>query len=108
MLTNLSKIHELHVIGRTSTLQYRDTVKTLQQIGEELNVRYLLEGSVRRARNRVLVTVQLIDAQNEGHLWAETYSRELTDIFTIQAEIAKAIAGKLQAVISPEEIEKSE
>ena len=71
-------------------------------------MRYLLEGSVRRARNRVLVTVQLIDAQNEGHLWAENYSRELTDIFAIQAEIAKAIAGQLQAVISPEEIEKIE
>ena len=108
VLTNLSKIHELHVIGRTSTLQYRDTVKTLQQIGEELDVRYLLEGSVRRARNRVLVTVQLIDAQTEGHLWAENYSRELTDIFAIQAEIALAIAGKLHAVISPEEIEKIE
>jgi TolB-like protein len=108
VLTNLSKIQELHVIGRTSTLQYRDTVKTLQQIGGELNVRYLLEGSVRRARNRVLVTVQLIDAQNEGHLWAENYSRELTDIFAIQADIAKAIAGQLHAVISPEEIEKIE
>ena len=105
VLTNLSKIHALHVIGRTSTLQYRDTIKTLQQIGEELNVRYLLEGSVRRARNRVLVTVQLIDAQDEGHLWAENYSRELDDIFAIQAEIAKAIAAQLQAVLTPEEIE---
>jgi TolB-like protein len=108
ILTNLSKIKELHVIGRTSTLQYRDTVKTLQQIGEELNVRYLLEGSVRRARNRVLVTVQLIDAQSEGHLWAENYSCELDDIFAIQADIAKAIAGQLQAVLTPEEIEKIE
>ncbi|MDA0348073.1 MAG: hypothetical protein O3C43_10040 [Verrucomicrobia bacterium] len=104
VLTNLSKIKELHVIGRTSTLQYRDTVKTLQQIGEELNVRYLLEGSVRRARDRVLVTVQLIDARTEGHIWAENYSRELDDIFAIQASIAKDVAGRLQAVISPEEI----
>ncbi|MDA0345990.1 MAG: tetratricopeptide repeat protein [Verrucomicrobia bacterium] len=108
VLTNLSRIKDLLVIGRTSTLQYRDTVKTLQQIGEELGVRYLVEGSVRRARNHVLVTVQLIDAQTEGHLWAENYSRELDDIFAIQAEVAKAIAGQLKAVLSPEEIEKIE
>jgi TolB-like protein len=108
ILTNLSKIRELLVIGRTSTLQYRDTVKTLQQIGEELKVHYLLEGSVRRAGNQVLVTVQLIDSQTGGHLWAENYNRALDDIFAIQAAIAKDIAGQLQAAISPEEIERIE
>ncbi|MDA0348070.1 MAG: hypothetical protein O3C43_10025 [Verrucomicrobia bacterium] len=105
VLTNLSRIKELLVIGRTSTLQYRDTVKTLQQIGEELGVRYLVEGSVRRANDQVLVTVQLIDSQTGGHLWAESYNRKLDDIFAIQAAIAKEIAGKLRTILSPEEIE---
>lgn len=108
VLTNLSKIKELLVIGRTSTLQYRDTVKTLQQIGEELGVRYLVEGSVRRAREQVLVTVQLIDTHTGGHLWAENYHRKLDDIFAIQADMAKDIAGQLHAAISPEEIERIE
>jgi TolB-like protein len=105
VLTNLSRIKELLVIGRTSTLQYRDTVKTLQQIGEELGVRHLVEGSVRRAGDQVLVTVQLIDSQTGGHLWAESYNRKLDDIFAIQAAIAKEIAGKLRTILSPEEIE---
>lgn len=105
ILTNLTKVQELLVIGRTSTLQYRDTTKTLQAIGEELGVRYLVEGSVRRASNQVLVTVQLIDSQSGGHLWAENYNRPLDDIFAIQAEVAKAIAGQLHAVISPKALE---
>ena len=106
ILTNLARIRELLVIGRTSTLQYRDTVKTLQQIGEELNVRYLVEGSVRRANNQVKVTVQLIDTQTGGHLWAQDYSRPLDDIFAIQAAVAKDIAVELKAVISPVEVAK--
>jgi len=89
ILTNLSKIRDLFVIGRTSTLQYRDTEKTLQQIGSELGVRYLLEGSVRRAGNQVKITVQLIDSQSGGHVWAEDYNRNLDDIFAIQAEPAQ-------------------
>jgi TolB-like protein len=108
VLTNLSQIKELMVIGRTSTLQYRDTVKTLQQIGDELNVRYLVEGSVRRAGNQVRITVQLTDSETGGHLWAETYNRQLDDIFAIQAAIAKEIASELRAVISPVEIARIE
>ena len=103
ILTHLSKIQGLSVIGRTSTRQYRDTVKLLDQIGEELDVRYLIEGSVRRAGDQVRVTVQLIDAHSQEHLWAENYDRPLGDIFAIQSEVAKTIASKLQTVISPEE-----
>ena len=108
ILTNLSKIKDLLVISRSSTLQYRNPERNLKEIGEALGVRYLVEGSVRRAGNRVLVTTQLIDTQTDGHLWAENYNRELTDIFAIQAEVAKKIAGKLHAVISPTELEKIE
>ncbi|MDA1066827.1 MAG: hypothetical protein O3C43_10015 [Verrucomicrobia bacterium] len=106
ILSNLSKVRELFVISRTSTLQYRNTVKTMKEIGAELGVRYLVEGSVRKAGDQVLVTVQLIDSQNDQHLWAENYDRKLDDIFAIQAAVAKDIAGQLQAVLSPEEIEK--
>lgn len=108
ILGNLSKINELSVTGRTSTLQYRKTVKTFQQIGEELGVRYLMEGSVRRAGKRVLVDVRLIDAQKERLIWSEKYNRRLDDIFEIQAEVAKEIAGKLQAILSTEEIARIE
>ncbi len=106
ILTNLSKIKELLVISRSSTLQYRNPERNLKQIGEELGVRYLVEGSVRRVATQVLVTAQLIDTQTDGHIWAESYNRELDDIFAIQAEVAKQIAGQLKAALSPEEIEK--
>ena len=105
VLTNLSKIGELLVIGRTSTLQYRDSVKTLRQIGQELDVRYLVEGSVFRAGNDVRVTVQLIDSMTEGHLWADRYDRNLDNTLGIMSEIAKDIASELHAAISPEEIQ---
>lgn len=108
ILTNLSKIEELIVISRSSTLQYRERTQNLKQIGAELDVRYVVEGSVRRAANRVLVTVQLIEIETDAHLWAENFNRPLDDIFAIQAEVAKTIAGELQAVISPETIAKIE
>ena len=108
ILTNLAKIHDLLVIGRTSTLRYRDTTKSLRDIGQELNVRYLLEGSVQRASNQVRVTVQLIETNTEGHLWAESYTRELDDFFSIISSISKEIAGQLHTVLSPEEISEIE
>ncbi len=107
ILTNLSKIRELGiVISRSSTLKYKDPDRNLRQVGEELGVRYIVEGSVRRTANQVRVTVQLIDAQTDDHLWAENYDRSLDNIFEIQSEIAKRIADKLQAVISPQENEQ--
>ena len=108
ILTNLSKIKDLLVISRSSTLQYRNPDRNLKQVGEELGVRYLVEGSVRRAGNQVLVTAQLIDTHTDGHLWAGNYNRSLDDIFAIQAAIAKEIAEQLKAVLSPDEIEKIE
>ena len=103
ILTNLSNIHELRVVSRTSVMGYRGTTKTLPQIAQELGVAYILEGSVRRAGDKVRVTSQLIRAATDEHIWAKSYDRDLTDIFAIQSEVAQAIATALQAVISPQE-----
>jgi adenylate cyclase len=103
LLTSLANIGDLQVISRTSVMQYRDSTKPIRQIGAELGVAYVLEGSVQRAGNRVLVTGQLINARTDEHVWAKSYDRELTDIFAIQAELSKAIAVGLQAVLSPQE-----
>lgn len=103
ILSQLSRIRELHVTSRTSVKQYRDTKKTVKQIGEELGVAYILEGSVQRAGNKVSVTGQLIRTGTDGHLWAQNYVRDLTDIFALQADLAKAIASELNATISPQE-----
>jgi TolB-like protein/Tfp pilus assembly protein PilF len=110
ILTTLANIGDMQVISRTSVMRYRETDKTIPEIGEELGVSYILEGSVQRAGNRVRVTGQLINAQTDEHLWAKNYDRDLTDIFEIQAEISKEIAQSLQAILTPEEaaeIEKS-
>ena len=102
LLTNLAVVAELKVISRTSVLQYRGTTKTMRQIGQELGVAYLLEGSVRRAGSKVRVTGQLIDTRNDEHVWAKSYDRDLTDIFAIQSAIAQEIATALSAAISPQ------
>ena len=102
VLTSLSFIRDLHVVSRTSVMQYRGTTKPIKQIGQELGVAYVLEGSVRREGNKVRVTGQLIDARTDEHVWANAYDREVTDIFAIQGELAEAIASALQSVISPE------
>ncbi|MEO7723745.1 MAG: hypothetical protein ABIU29_03520 [Chthoniobacterales bacterium] len=104
ILTNLAKIADLKVISRSSVMHYKRGVeRNLRQIGEELNVAHLLEGNVQRAPNRIRVNAQLIDARNNAHLWGQTYDRELSDIFAIQSEIAKAIAEQLHARLSPTE-----
>ena len=103
ILTNLANIAELKVISRTSMLQYRDTVKTVRQIGQELGVAYVLEGSVRRTGNKVRVTGQLIRTATDEHLWAKNYDRDLTDIFAIQTEVAHTIVSSLNAVLTPQE-----
>jgi TolB-like protein/class 3 adenylate cyclase/Flp pilus assembly protein TadD len=104
ILTNLAKIADLKVISRTSVMQYKTEVaRNLRKIGEELGVAHVVEGSVQRAGNKVRVNAQLIDARNDAHLWAQTYDRDLADVFAIQSEIAKAIADQLQAKISPGE-----
>ncbi len=102
LLTTLALVPELKVISRTSVMQYRATTKTIKQIGQELGVSYVLEGSVRRAGNKVRVTGQLINAQTDEHVWAKYYDRDLTDIFGIQSALAQEIADSLSAAISPE------
>ena len=109
ILTQLSKIGALTVIARTSVEQFRDTTLPVKVIAEQLGVGTILEGGVQRAGDRVRINVQLIDAASEGHLWAETYDRELTaaNIFTIQSEVAAAIAAALKATLSPAEEARS-
>src|SRR5919204_1001180 len=104
ILTDLSKIADLKVISRSSVMQYKSGVpRNLREIGQQLGVAHLLEGSVQRAANRVRVNAQLIDARDDAHLWAQTYDRDLSDVFAIQSEIAKTIADQLQAKLSPNE-----
>jgi TolB-like protein/Flp pilus assembly protein TadD len=104
ILTNLSKIGDLKVISRLSVMSYRgDGARNAREIGKALGVGALLEGSVRRAGNRVRVSVQLINANDDEHIWAEDYDRELTDVFAIQTDLAQKIASTLQAKLSPNE-----
>ena len=102
VLNDLAKIADLKVISRTSVMQYKSGGKrNLRQIANELGVAHVVEGSVQRAANRIRVSAQLIDTKTDTHLWAESYDRPLDDVFAIQSEIAKAIAGQLQAKLSP-------
>jgi len=104
ILTNLAQIADLKVISRTSVMQYKSGApRNLREIGQQLGVAHVVEGSVQRAANKVRVIAQLIDARNGAHLWAQTYDRDLADVFAIQSEIAKAIADQLQAKLSPNE-----
>ena len=101
LLTNLALVSELKVVSRTTVMQYRGSSKSMKQIGEELGVAYILEGSVRRSGNKVRVTGQLINARTDEHVWAKSYDRDLTDVFAIQASLSQEIAGALQAAITP-------
>src|SRR6202011_2302303 len=102
ILTNLSKIGDLKVISRTSVMSYRGSgTRNARDIGKALDVATLVEGSVRRIGNRVRVNVQLINASNDEHIWAEDYDRELTDVFAIQTDLAQKIVYTLQAKLSP-------
>jgi TolB-like protein/Tfp pilus assembly protein PilF len=103
ILTNLSKIGDLKVISRTSVMPYRGKDKNVKDIGKALGVSAILEGSVRKAGNRVRVNVQLINAENDEHVWSEVYDRDLTDVFAIQTDLAKKIADELHAKLSPSE-----
>ncbi len=104
VLTALSKVADLKVISRTSVMQYKTgQPRNLREIAQQLGVTHVLEGSVQRARNKVRVNAQLINAHTDAHEWAENYDRPIDDVFAIQSEIAKAIADQLQARISPNE-----
>ena len=97
ILTRLSKIADLKVISRTSTQHYKSAPENLPEIAKQLGVAHILEGSVQRSGDAVRVNVQLIKAANDSHLWADTFDRKLTDIFSVQSEVAKAVAEQLRA-----------
>lgn len=103
ILTLLSKIADLKVISRTSTQSYHSKLRNLTEIARQLGVANILEGSVQKAADQVRVNVQLINAQTDSHLWAETYDRKLTDIFGVESEIAKRVAESLQAKLTGRE-----
>src|ERR1700731_4078671 len=104
ILTDLARIADLKVISRTSVMQYKSGAqRNLREIGQQLGVSHVVEGSVQRAANKIRVNAQLIDDRTDTHLWAQTYDRDLADVFAIQSEIAKAIADQLQAKLSPNE-----
>jgi TolB-like protein/Tfp pilus assembly protein PilF len=103
IITTLSRIGDLRVISRTSTARYSSAPENLPEIARQLRVANVLEGSVQKAGDRVHINVQLIRADDDAHLWAQSYNRQLTDIFGVEAEVAKSIADSLRATLSPQE-----
>ena len=103
ILTRLSKIADLKVISRTSTQHYKSTPENLPEIAKQLGVAHILEGSVQKSGDAVRVNVQLIKGANDSHLWADTFDRKLTDIFSVESEVAKAIADQLRAHLTGQE-----
>src|SRR5437868_3800331 len=103
ILTRLAKIADLKVISRTSTQHYQSKPRNLREIAKQLGVANILEGSVQKAADQVRVNVQLINAETDSHLWADTFDRKLTDIFSVESEVAKAIADQLRAKLTSQE-----
>src|SRR5437667_272539 len=103
ILTRLAKIADLKVISRTSTQHYKSAPDNMSEIGKQLGVAHILEGSVQKSGDAVRVNVQLIKAANDSHLWADTFDRKLTDIFSVESEVAKAIAEQLRAKLTGQE-----
>jgi len=103
LITNLAKVSGLRVISRTSVMRYRNTQKPLAQIGKELGADALIEGTVLRSGNSVRITVQLIDASTDRHLWAEEYQRDVHDVLALQADVAKAISVAVQVKLTPQQ-----
>jgi TolB-like protein/class 3 adenylate cyclase/Flp pilus assembly protein TadD len=103
LISKLSRLHDLTVIARTSIMQYKKTGKGVAEIGRELQAGTILEGSVRKAGDRLRITAQLIDVASQGHLWSEDYDRDLTDVFAIQSDVAQNVAQALQLTLKPAE-----
>jgi TolB-like protein/class 3 adenylate cyclase/Flp pilus assembly protein TadD len=104
ILTNLAKVADLKVISRTSVMQYKNSIqRNLREVGKALGVAHILEGTVQRAGGRVRVSAQLIDARTDAHLWAESYDREIADVFAIENELAEQIVSQLKSKLSPQE-----
>jgi TolB-like protein len=107
IITGLSRFSELFVIARNSSFQYKGKSPDIRQVGRELGVRYVLEGSIRRAGDRVRITAQLIDAMTGAHRWAEHYDREVQDVFAVQDEVSRAIVAILVAQVNKAEAERA-
>ena len=105
ILTRLSKIGDLKVISRTSTQHYQSAPKNLREIAKQLGVAHILEGSVQKSADTVRVNVQLIKAASDSHLWSDTFDRKLTDILSVETEVAKTIADQLRAKLTGHEQE---
>ncbi len=103
ILNNLQKIEDLRVVSRTSVEKYREDTKTIKEISNELGVKYFIEGSGQKIGDQLLLTIQLIEAPADKHIWAERYARQTRDIFMLQTEVAKDIASQIEVVITPEE-----
>ena len=103
ILMALSKVRDLRVISRTSVMQYKGTFRAVRDIAQDLDVAHVLEGSVRRVGERVRIAAQLIDARTDEHLWAESYDRDLEDVFAIQSDVAERIVHSLRAALTPSE-----
>src|ERR1700732_1599447 len=103
IITALSRIRWLFVLARNSSFTYKGQAVDVKQVGRELGVRYVLEGSVRKGGNRIRITGQLIDAVTGAHLWAERYDRDLSNIFALQDEIAASVAGGIEPALAAAE-----
>ncbi len=103
LIVNLSRLNEIDVVSRTTSMQYKNAKKDVKTIGKELNVRYILEGSVRKFQDNIRITVQLIDVESDRQLWAESYKGKLEDIFDIQEQVSKQIVDALMVKLSPKE-----
>jgi TolB-like protein len=103
LITHLSKISALKVISRTSVMQFKNTTKSLPEIARELGVDAVIDGSVMRAGDQVRITAQLIEAATDRNLWADSYERNLTDVFALQRDIAQTIAAQIKVTLTPAE-----
>src|SRR5262249_44891919 len=103
LIADLSKVPPLRISSRTSTQRYKDTNKSLPEIARELNVGAVIEGSVLRSGQRVRITVELIEAKSDRHLWADSYDRELEDILKLHSEVAQSIARQVQVQLAPDQ-----
>src|SRR6185312_5383229 len=108
IITDLSKVSALHVVSRNTAFTFKGKAVDVRQVAGQLNVSYVLEGSVRKAAGRVRITAQLIDGSNDSHIWAERYDRDLRDIFAVQDEISHAIVDALKVKLLPEEVKAIE
>ena len=108
ILGNLQNIEDLRVISRTSVEKYRNNPKTVGEIAKELDVNYILEGSGQKIEDEVLLNIQLIEADSDNHIWFEQFKRDFSNVFELQSEIAKNVADKIEATVTPQEIENIE